>query len=125
MKMRHVPLCALLVINFAHAAPELVTPSCSDPSPLEGEWHEETPGYLVSMRSSWMPALLRVTVLEWKYDFRAGRIFRSSRIFFISSISPQSLAALRCDLAIRYVEYNMPLQLARGTRSNKTMEPTR
>ena len=125
MRLRHLVLTISLVCSCVCAAPEVVAPSCINPAPLHGEWHEETPGYLVALGSSWIPRVLRVYVLEWKYGFRADSTYGSGAGFFATSISPKSLAALRCDSGVDYVEYNMPVRLAASERPNKTMEPTR
>ena len=125
MRLSAIRVVLIFSACCASAAPDVVPPDCEKPAPLEGQWHKETPGYLVAINRGWLPARLRVAVLEWKYNFRADGVYRSGRGFFVSGMQPTSLAALRCDAAIRYIEFNRPVQLLGEESPNKTMEPTR
>lgn len=125
MRLSAIRVVLIFAACCASAAPVVVAPNCGKPAALEGKWHKEAPGYLVAINRSWLPARLRVAVLEWKYNFRADGVYHSGREFFASNIQPNSLAALRCDAAIRYIEFNQPAKLLGEESPNKTMEPRR
>lgn len=107
----------MLLSATVYTAPEIITPTCTNPAPLHGTWNEKTPGYIVGIGSSWIPRFLRVSVLEWRYGFDADGTFDES--FFVSEVAPPDLAALRCDRMVRYVEFNMPVQLLDSNQSTQ------
>ena len=87
-------------------APRVLEPPCPTPAPLEGEWDRRAPGYMVILRSEPNPLALAQAFVE-KHGLVTGSISR--HVFTIKEISPEALAALRCETFVKLVLRNKQL----------------
>ncbi|MHB0972049.1 MAG: hypothetical protein ACYC7A_14065 [Thermoanaerobaculia bacterium] len=75
-------------------------------------------GYIVALREG---ANVPVVVpwLEQKYGFQAIKSFTVVPAFF-AYLSPELIAALRCDYDVRWIEYNASGEFSGTKRPEKT-----
>ena len=103
--MKSIQLGALLAgsmwIGACANAPEILAPPCKSPALLDGKYHHRTPGYLVSVQDNIMNVESLVQELAAKYRFKPNSIMSTVRVFLVKTISPEALAALRCESTIR------------------------
>lgn len=88
----------------------VVAPSCSDPAPLEGEYHPEAPGYVVQLRGE-ADAEATAAALAEKYGFTVDHVYDAALVGFSTpDATPEMVAGLRCEEVVTRVEHNAPVQ---------------
>ena len=100
----------LLIATFSTTA-EAVEPSCVHPVPVHGEWDDKAPGYIVAYTSDVADPNAKTLELSRRLGFKVGEQFKSIRAFFTPALSAESLARLRCEPGIRYIEHNAVTRL--------------
>ena len=124
-KMKSIQLGALLAgtIYIAGCAtdPEILEPPCSSPAVLDGNYHQSTPGYLVSVQDSVTDIEALVHELAAKHAFKPDSIMSTVKIFSVKELTPGTLAALRCEPTIGAISFNEPTRIGH-VRSNKPFE---
>jgi hypothetical protein len=79
-----------------------ISPSCSNPAPL----HKSVcraPGYIVVFQSG-VDATRAVAELQRKYNFSVKFIYRSLPGFASTTLTLQTVAALRCEPSVLFIE---------------------
>ena len=129
--MKSIQLGAIIVGSICMAAcasaPDILTPPCSSPAMLDGRYHQRTPGYLISVQDNVTNVESLAQELAAKHGFKPDSIMSTFRIFSIKKITPEALAALRCEPTIRAISFDEPTHIGH-MRSNKRLEfarPTR
>ncbi len=107
-------LAAVLLTGCA-SAPPVLEPHCADPAPVEGTYHRSTPGYLVTLADDVEDPETIAHELGGKLGFRPESILATMKIFTVRTLTPDSLAALRCEPAIRRITFDEPIHLAHNT----------
>jgi len=88
----------------------IVEPACANPAPLDGEYHAETPGYLVFFRDG-VDAQVTAHALEVKYGFTLDAVLDVAVLGFTTEdATPVAVAGLRCEPTVRLVEHNQPIE---------------
>jgi hypothetical protein len=117
-------LAGSMCIGACANAPEILAPPCDSPVMLDGKYHHRTTGYLISVRHNVMNVESLVHNLAAKHAFKPSSIMSTVRIFSVETISPEALAALRCEPAIRGISFDEPTTIGH-MRSNKRFESAR
>ncbi len=124
-KLKSIELGALfaggIFVAGCMTTPDVLAPPCNSPAVLDGKFHPGTPGYLISVQDSVTNVESLVQELASKHAFKPGSIMSSVGIFSVKTLTPQSLAALRCEPAIRGISFDEPTHIGR-MRSNKRFE---
>ncbi len=80
---------------------------CAHPAPLYGEFHPTTPGYLVQFRPG-TNAREMARALAAKYGFALEFVWEVAILGFAAQLTPETVAALRCEPSILAIEYEAP-----------------
>lgn len=80
-------------------------PSCSNPAPLEGDYHPEVPGYIILFRDG-VKAQDVAPSLARKYGFTASHIYETLPGFASLDMTAETVAQIRCEPTVVLVEYN-------------------
>jgi hypothetical protein len=96
-------LCAAWVAGDVYAAGRLL---CSRPAPLEGEANPDAPDYIVKLKSEVKEPAREASRLAKRYGLRGFDYLESMRLLLRVTLTPSSLAALRCEPAVEYVAHN-------------------
>lgn len=84
---------------------EVVKPRCVTPAPLTGTYDSKAPGYIVVFRDG-TTVSAEVNRLSARLQFAPTYVFESGLLGFAAQLSGASVAALRCDAVVAYVERN-------------------
>jgi hypothetical protein len=91
--------------------PEILPPPCSTPAVFAGNYHQSTPGYLVSVQDSVADIESLVHELAAKHAFKPESIMSTVRIFSVEELTPGALAALLCEPTIAAISFNEPTRI--------------
>lgn len=105
----------------APVEPPVLEPACASPKPLVGTWDPRASGYIVVLREG-ANAPVVVPWLEQKYGFQAIRGYYTVIPAFFAYLSPELVAALRCDYDVRWIEYNASGEFS-GTKRPEEITP--
>jgi len=86
----------------------VIEPSCGDPAPLEGTYDPRAPGYIVSLEQG-TDAQATADDLAARYGFEVQRVFQSLP-GFSAELTPEVVAAIRCEPVVVLVEYDGVVQ---------------
>jgi hypothetical protein len=101
----------LLLIAAFSTPTEATEPPCDHPIPVSGEWDDKAPGYIVAYTSDVEDPKAKTLELSRRLGFKVGGQFNFGA-FFTPALSPESLARLRCEPRIRYIEHNVRTRLS-------------
>ena len=107
--------CGGEIATTAEQSPELtvpigvvidVKPACADPAPLTGAFDARAPGYIVVLNDgSAVDATTDRLAASYHFTTRF-RYYSALHGFATLDATPEAIAALRCDAAVRSVEHN-------------------
>ena len=107
---RSLAATSMAVLSVVSANAEdvpIVTPPCAHPAPLHNQY-DGSPGYFVGFRSTTVDPKATAAILAKKYHFDYQQYWGG---LFIRSISPVTIAELRCSPEIEYVEFNAQIHI--------------
>jgi hypothetical protein len=82
-----------------------VAPACAKPAPLEGKYDRRAPGYEIELNGTAQDFWSTVGRWEREYALRVD-----SKLYLFNMIqvtmTPDELARLRCDPAVKFIEHN-------------------
>lgn len=101
----------LFVNNMVYAADSAANkgalkPACKQPAPLQGQFNPKAPRYIVSYKVNVQDPAKETEALVNKHHFLVERDLPSVKLFFVKELTPQQLAALRCEPSIAYIEFD-------------------
>jgi hypothetical protein len=105
MRVLLVLTIALLSTPAYSDDPATVVPPCAKPARLGGKF-DGAPGYFVGFKSTTIDRRAAAAALAKKYDFQYDRYISMDNFIFIRAISPATIAQLRCEADVEYVEFN-------------------
>ena len=111
---------SMFIAAACTSAPDILPPPCNSPEVLDGKYHRDAPGYLISVQDSVANIELLVHELAAKHAFNPDSIMSTVRIFSVKTLTPEALAALRCEPSIRSISFNEPTRIGH-VRSNKRL----
>jgi hypothetical protein len=82
-----------------------IKPPCESPAPLEGRFDSRAPGFIIELQ----PAADVVSVahdLAIKYGFHVRTVGAPGTIFSAGPMTSQTVAALRCDSALKAISHD-------------------
>jgi hypothetical protein len=85
--------------------PDVVTPTCATPAPLFGKPNAQAPGFIVVLQDS-VDAIAESQRLATRYDFTPSHVYTAALRGFSAVLSAGVVADLRCEVNVRYVEYD-------------------
>lgn len=88
--------------NAFPACPENLP--CADPAPLYGEFNALAPGYIVQFRPG-TNAVETAHALAAKYGFTLRYVWDVALLGFSAEMTPETVAALRCEPSILSISY--------------------
>jgi len=94
------------------SAPPLIDPPCSSPIQIGGRWDSRAPGYLVGFAEGTPNHEHLSAELAASYGFVIDGVFLSDG-FYARKLSPEAVAALRCDPRIRNIDHNERMSIPR------------
>ena len=110
--MRSGPLSAVVALLLALGCQEpatpvlqLVPPPCVRPAPLLGEADARAPGYIVAFEDG-VDARQEANRLAARYHFAPTDVYEFALSGFSAELTPSVVAAVRCEVSVRYVEHN-------------------
>lgn len=80
-------------------------PNCLRPAPLLGSYDPAAPGFIVVYRNG-VDAVAETKVLAAKYQFTPTSVWTAALQGFAAEMSPQAVAAVRCEPSVLDVEHN-------------------
>jgi len=83
----------------------VVAPSCATPAPLLGQTDCVAPGFIVVFHAQ-VDAQVEAPRLASAYGFQLTHLWTAALEGFSAEMSPQALAAVRCEASVTSVEYN-------------------
>jgi len=83
--------------------------ACTAPAPLLGQFHPETPGYIVAFQDG-VNAQEATQSLARKYGFTPRWIYQVTP-GFAADLTGEIVAQIRCEPTVQYVEHDSPAYL--------------
>ena len=84
-----------------------VAPACANPAPLLGKFDPRAPGYLVALVSA-KNFEATVATLAARHGFQVEYFYETIHSFAVR-LEPETVAALRCELQVKFIEHNQIL----------------
>ena len=88
----------------------VVKPPCGDPVPLLGTYNSQAPGYIVAFREGTIVST-EVARLSSRFQFTPTDVWASAVLGFAAQLPAATVAALRCDAAVAFIERNNVVQV--------------
>jgi hypothetical protein len=88
---------------------EPIQPACANPVPLSGKYDPRAPGYIVVYHAD-VNAAQETTRLAALYAFTPRSVWTSALQGFAADLTPEVVAAVRCEATVDYVEYDALVQ---------------
>lgn len=109
---RSLLLASLAAISGCAADPVLA-PSCPEPAPLDGKYYHRAPGYIIRFRDDIQDVSPLVHKLALKYSFKPTAVYEAAiKGFAVRQLTPEALAALRCEPVILGISFDEPTTVA-------------
>lgn len=89
----------------------LVSPLCENPAALLGQFDPNAPGYIVVFHDD-VDAREETDRLAARYAFEPRAVWEFALRGFWADLSPEVVAALRCEASVKYMEYNQGVSIA-------------
>ena len=107
-------LGALTLSNISGCADTLsyrdIRPSCKAPATLQGQFDSRAPGFVIELRPT-ADAASVANDLALRYAFPLRPLYPAdSLIVTTSSMTPQTVAELRCDPAVKTISHEVILK---------------
>jgi hypothetical protein len=83
----------------------VLPPACADPAALLGTYDVRAPGYIVVFREGVDPEA-ETARLGAMHDFEPMYVYAAALRGFAALLSPQAVAAIRCESSVHYVEHD-------------------
>jgi hypothetical protein len=84
-----------------------MAPHCNTPAPLKGSYDAKNKGYIVKFHDG-TDARVETERLANVHGFALRRVFAvDTGGSFSAEMSPSTLAAIRCEMSVDYVEYDV------------------
>jgi len=86
-----------------------IKPPCESPAPIEGRFDSRAPGFLIHLQ----PAADAKSIahdLASRYGFQLGTVVSGGTVITAGPMTPQTVAALRCDSAVKAITHNFILE---------------
>jgi hypothetical protein len=115
IRFRRVWLLAptILVAIACRGATDLRAAPCTAPAPLFGQADPRAPAFIVVYHDT-VDATAETARLAALYSFRPTAVWATGLRGFVAPLSPQALASLRCEPAVRYVDHEAIFTLGAG-----------
>jgi peptidase inhibitor I9 len=85
--------------------------SCLQPAPLLGQANPMAPGYIVVYHSGVDP-VAQTSRLAARYGFTPTHVYTAALLGFSASLTPASVAGLRCEPSVSYMEHDGVVTIA-------------
>jgi hypothetical protein len=86
-----------------------IRPSCRAPAPLEGRFDPRAPNFVVELQPAADVSSV-ATDLAFRYaGFHPRSVFTGSTVLVAGEMTPQTVAALRCDAAVKSISHDRVL----------------
>jgi len=95
----------ILCAAAAPQKPEVLTPACKNPAPLQGQWNPDAAGYFAIFKDG-VDGPKTTDLLMKKHGFTVEGDLSLTGMFFVKALTPKQIAALRCEPQIRLIEHN-------------------
>jgi hypothetical protein len=115
IRLRCVALLAstILVAAACRGATDPRETPCTAPAPLFGQADPRAPAFIVVYHDT-VDATAETARLAARYSFRPTAVWASGLRGFAAPLTPQALASLRCESAVRYVAHEVIMTLGAG-----------
>jgi hypothetical protein len=95
------------------AIPEVLSPSCNQPAPLDGRHDPRAPGYIVQLVDDVADVHSFVHQIAEKYSFTPSAVYETAiKGFAVKTMKPEALASLRCEPKVRGISFNEQTTIA-------------
>lgn len=92
--------------------PLVVTPPCASPAPLLGQFDPGAPDYIVVFHDT-VDAQTETAQLATQYSFTPSHVYVAALRGFSAALPPATVADLRCETSVAYLEYDQVFYLAK------------